>query len=202
MTAAVMPIGTIEDPPAVLRDLVEQLPVEVRRLFVLPGVRPCTACGRPCSHAKTGRPPGVLRLHAQGRCTSCNSAGREPVAVLRVRIGPPPGPRAHDIVRDERPGRRCGIKGPEWGALDLDGAACAGVGHDPFTVPDGSLGKTVPPEAVDAARRYCARCPVLDACDRFAREHRETGLWGGLWRPVVGKPHEIRTKTNPRRSKR
>jgi WhiB family transcriptional regulator, redox-sensing transcriptional regulator len=29
------------------------------------------------------------------------------------------------------------------------------------------------------ARRLCARCPVLDECRAFAREHGEHGFWGG-----------------------
>jgi hypothetical protein len=36
--------------------------------------------------------------------------------------------------------------------------------------------------AYAAARRYCARCPVLSSCRREADRHGDVGLWGGQWR--------------------
>lgn len=38
-------------------------------------------------------------------------------------------------------------------------------------------------DAADTARRYCATCPLLDACRR-AGQHEPTGIWGGRLRYV------------------
>ncbi len=61
----------------------------------------------------------------------------------------------------------------EW----LRRAAC--VGEDPeLFFPVGSSGPAV--RDVDAAKRVCARCPVITECLAFALNSGQTsGVWGG-----------------------
>lgn len=50
-------------------------------------------------------------------------------------------------------------------------AACAGLGPDLFFAEE--------PEALDAARRVCRRCPVALECAEASMGERY-GIWGGL----------------------
>lgn len=57
---------------------------------------------------------------------------------------------------------------PPW----MRAAACRGMPPARFYPPPGA--------PADDALAVCARCPVLDACDRHATEAREEhGIWGG-----------------------
>lgn len=59
-------------------------------------------------------------------------------------------------------------KRPDW----MDEAACVGQGSL-FFPGGGSLG------AVNAAKRICATCPVVDACLSYALAYEEMdGVWG------------------------
>ena len=73
-------------------------------------------------------------------------------------------------------------------------AACAGA--DPESFSPVEWWTTDEAEVVEAAaRRWCAGCPVLAACARFADTSRHTGLWGGgmrriksgryVWHPMI-----------------
>ncbi|MGV9254277.1 WhiB family transcriptional regulator [Streptomyces sp. NPDC003697] len=61
----------------------------------------------------------------------------------------------------------------EW----LRSAAC--VGEDPeLFFPVGTIGPAV--QDIDAAKRICARCPVITECLAFALGSGQTaGVWGG-----------------------
>jgi WhiB family redox-sensing transcriptional regulator len=61
-----------------------------------------------------------------------------------------------------------------------DEAACAGVDQALF-FPERTQDAA---GAYEVARRYCARCPVLDACLRYALDHPDMpGFWAGTtWR--------------------
>lgn len=190
---------------ALLTERIRALGPDTIRLLKLPGILPCTVCGRPVMHRKTGRPRGVLRSTGQGRCGACYQAKRQPLIEPIKRYGRLPKKSRHDTVREPR-GQRVGIDGPAWGTLDLPDAACKGADVRGFDVPerderDETRGRNyrsaIPMAAVDAAQRYCAVCPVLIECDTFARTHRAVGLWGGRWRPEVGLTREIRTLTLP-----
>ena len=66
----------------------------------------------------------------------------------------------------------------EW---DNDGwrdlAACRDTDANLF-FPAGSTGSAV--DQIEAAKAVCRRCPVQDACLRFAFEtNQEAGVWGG-----------------------
>ena len=43
----------------------------------------------------------------------------------------------------------------------------------------------------DAARAFCLECPVFAECQAYADEHREIGLWAGVYRSYHPrhKPH-------------
>lgn len=53
-----------------------------------------------------------------------------------------------------------------------------------------SWAEPVNPEHADAAAALCQRCPVIDACRRFADANTErTGIWAGTNRtPKRGRP--------------
>jgi WhiB family redox-sensing transcriptional regulator len=54
----------------------------------------------------------------------------------------------------------------------FDGSeACAGVGETLFFAKE--------PDAIRDARKLCAGCPTLVACDTWAMEHEEFGFWAG-----------------------
>lgn len=64
----------------------------------------------------------------------------------------------------------------EW---QLD-AACRGVDSSVFFHPEGERGARRRAR-VEAARAYCDRCPVLEACRSHALAAREPyGVWGGI----------------------
>lgn len=63
---------------------------------------------------------------------------------------------------------------PAWPAR-----ACRGQDPTLFHVRDGEHWRDAQPRLVDAARSYCARCPIRLAC-RDAGQHGEWGLWGGV----------------------
>lgn len=52
--------------------------------------------------------------------------------------------------------------------------------HDPnLWFPDGTTGVWL--LAIEEAKRVCYRCPVMEVCGQWAREHNiESGVWGGL----------------------
>lgn len=72
-------------------------------------------------------------------------------------------------------------------------AACRNTDRpEVFDMPDGWRFSDPTPEAEHAARRYCARCPVLDECEDLADElsggaYPLTGLWAGEWRTTTGR---------------
>ncbi|MGV9714291.1 WhiB family transcriptional regulator [Gordonia sp. NPDC003424] len=60
--------------------------------------------------------------------------------------------------------------------LDVAGdrAACAGPAEDPedwFPFPTEDFGH---------AAAVCAACPIRAACERWGRDNRMTGVWGGV----------------------
>jgi WhiB family redox-sensing transcriptional regulator len=58
-------------------------------------------------------------------------------------------------------------------------AACRGLDTEVFFPLHATRGPATPREA--AAKRVCARCPVVAECLRFALRHGEDwGIWGGL----------------------
>jgi hypothetical protein len=62
-----------------------------------------------------------------------------------------------------------------------DGPLCAGADPEQFEYRVTSQG--IPPkEARDAARTYCASCPVFAQCHAEAETHQYRGLWAGVWR--------------------
>lgn len=55
---------------------------------------------------------------------------------------------------------------------DWDVAACRGNQHPDRWFPD-------PSESFDYATEVCARCPIADACGKYAVDTAQTGVWGG-----------------------
>lgn len=56
-------------------------------------------------------------------------------------------------------------------------ANCKGRTHLFFAPPGEKPEARVRREAI--ARRYCATCPVIEACRQWGRDNRENGVWGG-----------------------
>jgi WhiB family redox-sensing transcriptional regulator len=68
----------------------------------------------------------------------------------------------------------------EWPWAWQQEAACARLDTDLFFHRSGERGEGFQTRE-RAAKRVCARCPVLDECRRYALEAREPyGVWGGL----------------------
>lgn len=59
-------------------------------------------------------------------------------------------------------------------------AACRGT--DPERFADVDREKWPPPESVEAARHFCAGCPVRAACDAYAERLGAVGVWAGKYR--------------------
>lgn len=61
---------------------------------------------------------------------------------------------------------------PEW----MRDAACMGLPTDAFFPSGGALGYS---GTLRWARLVCETCPVREACEEYAIEHGEVGVWGG-----------------------
>lgn len=65
---------------------------------------------------------------------------------------------------------------------DFTEASCVGIGMELFfPVPhddeDESKARFID---VDAVKKVCASCPVLEQCAEWAIHHEKWGIWGGL----------------------
>ena len=60
---------------------------------------------------------------------------------------------------------------------------CTNADPDAFFFDDArdARRRGVPDRAHQAAMRYCARCPIQQACNEAAWDGDEIGLWGGHW---------------------
>ena len=62
----------------------------------------------------------------------------------------------------------------------MERSACKGADPYAFFSRDGEQG--IPDRSREAAKRFCARCPVRELCEAQATAARDLGLWGGAWR--------------------
>lgn len=68
-------------------------------------------------------------------------------------------------------------------------------GHNPFD----HLGAHPTPQHTQAARDYCARCPVIQQCADYADQHETYGVWGGAYRNGGIRLHPLIPQAPPRR---
>lgn len=60
-------------------------------------------------------------------------------------------------------------------------AACRGADTESFYTPESIRATAVREREIEAAKRVCRRCPVLNACREWALDTGEPyGVWGGL----------------------
>lgn len=75
-----------------------------------------------------------------------------------------------------------------------ENAACLAADPNDFAPVD--LHTTAENTRIDtAAHRWCATCPVVQTCARFADDNRLIGLWGGVYRWVSAGRYLWRTIT-------
>jgi len=60
--------------------------------------------------------------------------------------------------------------------------ACTGMLGGQFDRINHSIQRAIPKEAKWAAVMVCKSCPIRDECSDWADEHKEEGLWGGIYR--------------------
>ena len=136
---------------------------------------------------------GTRNAYLKGcRCDDCRHANAVYQAEWRANRQPP-GNELADITRREearlrrakyRPGYQVTERTAAVYAIDISpiptghdmtwraDAACNGADLDLFFPEKGEHGL--------AAKRICARCPVLTDCLEFALTTRATGIWGGM----------------------
>ena len=117
---------------------------------------PCRGCRRPMANRRRERQPDQVSHAGHGYCDACYMRLRRSVGV-----------DSRQPVRDT------------WAAK----RSCQGADVDPavFTA-DPVNNRPVPAVVVEAARRWCAGCPVRQQCGQAADERREIGLWSGIYR--------------------